>query len=146
MIDINKTIRELEISEKIELDVKIDSMKKPTSVSEIKGGDVYDDERGDYRLKSDRNLKINTTNIGISGTSLQGKFNAFYDTLVKKLGEPIQTRNERDGTQVEWHIAKDGIVATIYDYKDSHYPKYITDWNIGGFSKEAVKLVNNLLK
>jgi hypothetical protein len=55
----------------------------------------------------------------------------------------------------EWEIEfEDGKVATIYNYKDgknyngkSGLPKRkITDWHIGGYSKDVMERVQNLLK
>ena len=93
--------------------------------------------------------KINT-----DGTSLQGKFDMPYAKLVKIIGEP---NGQSDGykTDVEWIFEHDGVIATIYNWKDG--PNYtrsgciedLTDWHIGGHDQRAVGLINvinNLLR
>lgn len=89
-------------------------------------------------------LKINFKDISLEGTHLQGIISTSFDTLVSKLGKPME--GDGDKTTVEWHIEKDGVVATVYDLGSHYYPHYNTDWHIGGVSKEAVELVNSLLK
>jgi len=100
------------------------------------------------------------TNDSISnGTCLQGEFSMYYADLVKLLGEP----GEGDGYKVafEWRlIGPGGIIATIYDYKDTSLydddlpaPAQIRsgeyclpiEWHIGGHGPEAVRFVRDLL-
>ena len=85
--------------------------------------------------------KINT-----DGTSLQGQFDMPYAKLVEIIGEP---NGQSDGykTDVEWAFERDGVVATIYNWKDG--PNYagggriedLTEWHIGGHDQRAVKLI-----
>jgi antitoxin component YwqK of YwqJK toxin-antitoxin module len=85
-------------------------------------------------------------------TCLQGYIVASYDRLVELFGEPT----EGDGYKVdaEWIVEfEDGTVATIYNWKNGRnycghegYPiELITDWNIGGYKKQAVRLVDDVL-
>ncbi len=78
-------------------------------------------------------------------TGLVGYVMTDYKTLVSKLGEPHYTG---DGEKVtcEWQIVIDGVVATIYDWKEHDTPKGMYDWHIGGKSKLAELLVNRLVK
>ena len=79
-------------------------------------------------------------------TSKQGSVICSFDRLVEAFGQPEYIEEEnRDKSQVEWIIEKDGIVATIYDYYqlDSDLNE-IQQWNVGGHNYEASVLVNKL--
>ena len=90
------------------------------------------------------------TDINTNGTSLRGHFQMPYAKLVEIIGEPNSTS---DGykTDVEWAFERDGVVATIYNWKNG--PNYIgrgtiediDEWNVGGHNGFAIKLVMNLL-
>jgi hypothetical protein len=102
-------------------------------------------------------MKFKTHNTGVdfnklNGTCLQGYVDANYADLCEKFGEPTDS----DGYKVdaEWLIEfADGTVATIYNYKDGkNYcgeegldVEDITDWHIGGKSKNALWLVEAAL-
>ena len=82
------------------------------------------------------------TDINTNGTSLRGHFQMPYAKLVEIIGEPNSTS---DGykTDVEWAFERDGVVATIYNWKNG--PNYIgrgtiediDEWNIGGHDLTA---------
>ncbi len=86
-----------------------------------------------------------------NGTCLQGYVDVSYDRLVEVFGEP----SDGDGYKVdaEWVLKIDGIICTIYNYKDGkNYlgsdgmtVKDIRDWYIGGFNKDAVTKVQEAL-
>jgi hypothetical protein len=87
-----------------------------------------------------------------NGTSLQGYVNADFKVLKKLFGKPT----DGDGYKVdaEWLVTfNDGVVATIYNYKDGkNYngsrgtPKtQITEWHVGGRSARAVANVEAML-
>ncbi|MFN6304369.1 MAG: hypothetical protein ACK42H_19455 [Planctomycetota bacterium] len=87
----------------------------------------------------------NSQDININGSHLQGYVDAGYDELLTLFGKP----HDGDGYKVdaEWSVQfSDGTVATIYNYKNgrnycgsSGTPKQsITNWHIGGFTKQAV--------
>lgn len=89
----------------------------------------------------------------INGTCLQGYINATYADLRKVFGKP----EDGDGYKVdaEWLVQfSDGVVATIYNYKDgknyngkSGTPKTkITEWHVGGRSARAVANVEDMLE
>jgi hypothetical protein len=88
-----------------------------------------------------------------NGTSLQGYITADYAVLKKVFGKP----NEGDGYKVdaEWDVVfSDGVVATIYNYKDGkNYngarglnKTQITNWHVGGRSARAVANVEDVLE
>jgi hypothetical protein len=81
-------------------------------------------------------------------TCLQGEIHiGFYD-LVDMFGEPEDV-SSTGKSDVQWAIEIDGVVATIYNWKngpaytgdDSIEVERIHDWNIGGHSQSAVSLV-----
>ena len=89
--------------------------------------------------------KVNT-----NGTSLQMEFSMPYSWLIEFFGEP---NAEGDGykTDVEWAFERNGVVATVYNWKDG--PNYtgsgriedLTVWHIGGHDQRAVQLINELI-
>jgi len=85
-------------------------------------------------------MKINTNDIDIGGTHLQGYVSVSYQKLCKKLGPPI--RSNGDKVQAEWVLEEDGVIATIYDWKEyGRSPEFVTDWHIGGHDSDALTLV-----
>jgi hypothetical protein len=86
--------------------------------------------------------------INTDGTSLVGKVVIDYPTLKKLFGKP--TKSDEYKSDAEWDIEfEDGVVATIYNWKDgknycgeSGLPKTkITDWHVGGNDRRAVENV-----
>ena len=95
----------------------------------------------------------NQSNIDVNGTHLQGYISVEYRVLKKIFGKP--TSGEGYKTDAEWEILfEDGNVATIYNWKNGkNYlgrngtaKTKITDWNVGGFSKEVVERIQDVLK
>ncbi len=88
-----------------------------------------------------------------SGTSYQGEIRVDYDTLVKVFGEPHFTGGYTCKTDAEWGFDFDGVIATIYNWKngknwigdDGLETKDIEYWHIGGFNDEAVRVVEKAL-
>jgi hypothetical protein len=104
-------------------------------------------------ISNEPKINYTTKNVDINGTSLQGYINANYFDLVTLFGEPC----DGDGYKVdaEWDIEfDDGTIATIYNYKNGH--NYcggngmpvgsMTDWNVGGFTQDAVHKVLDVIK
>ena len=90
----------------------------------------------------------------VNGTSLQGYVDVTYATLKKVFGKE---HSDGDGYKVdaEWDLQfSDGVVATIYNYKDGkNYcgrsglaKSKITEWHVGGTSKRAVANVEAMLE
>ena len=86
------------------------------------------------------------------GTSLQGYIRVSYTKLVRILGRPLKGDGYK--TDAEW-VLKIGLrIVTIYNYKTGKSylgPKglpisKITNWNVGGTSKEVVSLVRQALE
>lgn len=97
-------------------------------------------------------LTVKTT-TKVSGTSLQGYIKCDYATLVQVFGKET---SDGDGYKVdaEWELEfSDGVVATIYNWKngknycddDGLEVSEMTEWNVGGYSKQAVANVTKLL-
>lgn len=82
----------------------------------------------------------------VDGTCLQGYVKCSYAELVKAFGAP---EGGVDGKiQAEWSLLFDGeTVATVYDWKEyGTPPESITNWNIGGNDRSAVRLVESQLR
>ena len=93
------------------------------------------------------------TATNVSGTSLQGYITFDYATLVQVFGNET---SEGDGYKVdaEWELEfSDGVVATIYNWKngknycddDGLEVSEMTEWHVGGYSKQAVVNVTKLV-
>ena len=94
----------------------------------------------------------NEGNINVSGTSLQGYVEVSFERLVAMFGKP----HESDGYKVdaEWDIRLgDGTIATIYNWKNgTNYcgheglpASQMIDWHVGGFNRDVVFKVQQLL-
>ena len=91
------------------------------------------------------------TDINTNGTSLRGHFQMPYAKLVELIGVP-NAASDGYKTDVEWAFERDGVVATIYNWKNG--PNYtgcgniedIDEWNVGGHSSDAMDGVSLLLK
>ena len=85
----------------------------------------------------------------LNGSSLMGKAIGSYHELVELFGEPVVETDEYK-TDAEWIIRLDGILLTIYNYKDGkNYlgadglnVSQITDWHIGAKNQQAVWLLD----
>lgn len=101
------------------------------------------------------NIKFKTHNddIPFIGGCFQDYLDASYKELKKLFGKPT----EGDGYKVdaEWEVLFDnGAYATIYNYKDGRnylgkegIPKAnIRDWHIGGLNKDAIPIIESMLK
>ena len=91
--------------------------------------------------------------IDVFGTGLVGRIDAAYQEIVDVFGEPQQF--EAGKCDVQWNFLwPDGMVATIYNYKDGkNYlgdegtaTALIRDWHVGGKTKEAADRVNAIFK
>lgn len=87
---------------------------------------------------------VNDDSININGSHLQGYVFGSYYQLVEKLGEP-QLDMDGEKVRAEWTIQviidKKKVVATIYDWKEFQPIANVTDWHIGGFDEDAVRLI-----
>ena len=64
-----------------------------------------------------KQIRKKMTDINTTGTSYRGQFRLPYAQVVKLLGKP---NDYHDGykTDAEWAFEKDGVVATVYNYKN----------------------------
>jgi len=77
----------------------------------------------------------NDTSINTDGTSLAGTIMADYNDIVTLFGEPLREMSEK--TQANWELHfDDGLVATIYDWKEMSEPEDVMAWNVGSFDKD----------
>ena len=99
-------------------------------------------------------MKINSHDININGTHLQGYINCSYDDLVEALGYPLEEGYDDYKSDAEWDIEfDDGTVATIYNYKNGK--NYLgaeglnlcdmKQWNVGGHDKSAINRVLDVI-
>lgn len=96
--------------------------------------------------------EIGNNNVKI-GSGFLGHLNVNYSELEKELGSPSLGASPDDKTLCEWVIKfSDGIIATIYNYKDGiNYDsengltkENISHWHVGGFTYEAMERVKTL--
>ena len=79
----------------------------------------------------------------INGTSLQGYVEIKVSELIATFGEPHMTYGDK--TTMEWAFkTSDGVVFTIYDYKEDVTPKGVYAWHIGGCDRKAVTAVAHI--
>jgi hypothetical protein len=87
-------------------------------------------------------MKVNTDDISISGTSLQGYIHITYEELLNALGKP---NRGYDKSSVHWKIQfETGDIATIYDYNQLGVELNVSYYHIGGFSSVAVEKIATL--
>jgi len=88
----------------------------------------------------------------IDGTFGQGTIEVSFKEIFDKLG-PCHWDGEGYKTDAEWAIKSGDTIATLYNWKNGkNYLgdqgleiQDITEWNIGGNSKEAVDLIYKIL-
>ena len=88
----------------------------------------------------------------LGGTCLQGYVNVDYATLVNVFGAPEGAYDDYK-SDCAWDLIINGIVCTIYNYKDGkNYcgarglnVEDITCWHIGGKSKLAQQYVDKAI-
>jgi hypothetical protein len=90
-------------------------------------------------------MKFEPANRNADGTSLQGYTpKTTYLTLVEVFGQPQYGPDfDGDKTTCGWALRfADGVIATIYDYKEWATPQDNYAWHIGGTDERAVQRVN----
>jgi hypothetical protein len=94
----------------------------------------------------------NDCDIDTNMTHFLEEIKITYTDLINSLGEPIRHGRNAYKVDWEWFIEKDGVVATIYNWKNGPgygykkvEPSDISEWHIGGHSAEAVGLVKSIL-
>lgn len=87
--------------------------------------------------------------LDTNGSSLKGYVSATYNDLFKVFGSPIYgpSASYEDKVTCEWNLkSEDGVIFTIYDWKEERTPLDVYDWHIGGFTEDAVKVVEKALR
>lgn len=79
----------------------------------------------------------------ISGSSLQGYIEASYEELVSTFGEP--EKKEDDKVNNLWVVNFEGVIATIYDYKEDLETGKVERWHVGGYVAGVSDLVRQAL-
>jgi len=94
------------------------------------------------------------TDREIVGSYLQGYTTSTFQNIIDKLGSP-HSQGDAYKVDAEWAFKFDnGTVATLYNWKngknhcgaDGLNLEDITEWNIGGFSPDAVTKIEEALK
>ena len=80
-----------------------------------------------------------------AGGWLQGRVDASYSDLVSAFGSPTHHGSGDGKTQCEWCLRINGVMATIYDWKEDRQPQAVRDWHIGGTTPEAAEMVRGAL-
>jgi len=72
--------------------------------------------------------------------------NVDYSRLVEVFGQPhIKHDAGDDKVQAEWCFEfEDGVLFTIYDWKNYQSVEHITDWHVGGFSGKDCELLDRV--
>jgi hypothetical protein len=78
-----------------------------------------------------------------TGTFLQGKITTNQEALRFAFGPP--TYLDGDKTTTEWCVEIDGVLCTIYDWKQEDTPWGDYAWHIGGHSYKSVEAVESVL-
>lgn len=81
----------------------------------------------------------------VVGTSYQGLIKISYTELCQIFGQPEFCDDGKVQAMWSMNIAG-GALVTIYDYKEDVKPRDILLWHIGGNSKDAIQLVNIIVK
>lgn len=89
----------------------------------------------------------------LNGTSLQGYVNVDYATLVNVFGEP-EGAFDNYKSDCAWDVTINGVVCTIYNYKDGHNymghngsaVENITEWHVGGKTRQSAMLVDKAIE
>jgi len=91
------------------------------------------------------NYHLQTTNV-INGTSKQGTMTATYEELVGFFGQPELSPGEDHKTHHTWVVMIEGVLCTIYDYKENLNTGREEEWHIGGKVPAAAYLVKAVMR
>lgn len=94
-------------------------------------------------MNNQLNWQRQTSNV-TNGTGLQGYVRATYDELVSIFGKP-EYMGDYDKITHQWVLNIEGVIATIYDYKENLNTGITEAWHIGGKQKIAERLVNQIV-
>lgn len=80
-----------------------------------------------------------------AGGWLQGHVDVSYSDLISAFGKPTHVGSGDGKVQCEWDLRINGVMCTIYDWKEDRAATRVRDWHIGGTTQEAVGLVRGAL-
>ena len=121
--------------------------KTPTPIQKVLKDAWFDNERG---------IIANLPYADCMGTSGQGgNLRVDYATLKKIFGKPSVDNKNGRGCKIrkEWIISIDGVVCTIYDWKQGYsytkpkggMPLKDTRWSVGGSHRISFRLVQGVI-
>ena len=121
--------------------------KKPTTIQEMLKESWLTDKIG---------IVANLPYEDVMGTSGQGGIlRVDYATLKKIFGKPSINNGNGRGSKIrkEWIISIDGVVCTIYDWKQGYdytkpkggIPLYHSHWSVGGSHRISFRLVQGVI-
>ena len=111
----------------------------------------------DAWIADDKGIIANLPYADVMGTSGQGgNLRVDYTTLKKIFGKPSINNGNGKGSKIrkEWIISIDGVVCTIYDWKQGYdYTKpkggmplkTRTQWSVGGSHRNSRRLVQGVI-
>lgn len=79
-----------------------------------------------------------------SGTGLQGYVKTSYQDLVQMFGPSNGPSGDGKVTN-GWSLKIDGVIVTIYDYKEDLNTGKDEEWHIGGKGKLALELAESVI-
>lgn len=82
----------------------------------------------------------------IKGTAKQGTVSATYQDLQYFFGEALLTPGTDFKTNHLWAVEIEGILCTIYDYRENLATGKVEEWHVGGNVSAAPFLVAAILK
>ena len=121
--------------------------KSPNTIQEV---------LNDAWLESESGITTNLPYAKCMGTSGQGgNLRVDYATLKKVFGKPSINNGNGKGSKIrkEWIISIDGVVCTIYDWKQGYdytkpkggMPLKETRWSVGGSHRISFRLVQGVI-
>lgn len=121
--------------------------KSPNTIQEV---------LNDAWLESESGIITNLPYAMCMGTSGQGGIlRVDYATLKKIFGKPSINNGNGKGSKIrkEWIISIDGVVCTIYDWKQGYdytkpkggMPLKETRWSVGGSHRISFRLVQGVI-
>ena len=110
----------------------------------------------DNWIESESGIITNLPYAKCMGTSGQGgNLRVDYATLKKVFGKPSINNGNGKGSKIrkEWIISIDGVVCTIYDWKQGYdytkpkggMPLKETRWSVGGSHRISFRLVQGVI-
>ena len=120
--------------------------KSPNTIQKVLNDNWIENESG---------IITNLPYAKCMGTSGQGNLRVNYTTLKKIFGKPSINNGNGKSSKIrkEWIISIDGVVCTIYDWKQGYdytkpkggMPLKRTRWSVGGSHRISRRLVQGVI-